>query len=63
KDLIYGGVGADQIKGNDDNDLIFGDCGVADYNQGDNDLSTLDTIYSSEHALGGIDNIEGNAGD
>ncbi|PZM83981.1 MAG: hypothetical protein DKM50_00760, partial [Candidatus Margulisiibacteriota bacterium] len=63
KDLIYGGVGADQIKGNDGNDVIFGDCGVANYNQGDNDLSTLDVISSSEHALGGIDNIEGNAGD
>ncbi|NOQ52534.1 MAG: hypothetical protein GQ578_10000 [Desulfuromonadaceae bacterium] len=56
--LIFGGFGADGIISGKDDDIIFGDNGVANYTDGDiENLETIDTDAST----GGADNI--NAGD
>ena len=66
-DIVMGGFGNDLIRGGAGNDSLFGDSGLLNYLQdgadGDNDISTLDSLFTVEAELGGDDTIYGNAGD
>jgi Ca2+-binding RTX toxin-like protein len=61
-DIALGGASADQISGDAGEDILLGDNGQLDYSA-DGDLSTLDTIRTTNPGIGGNDQIEGNDDD
>ena len=64
-DLIIGGLAGDDIQGNADDDIIFGDNGAVDFGL-DADLSTIDRIeafdISLDDAATSVDTISGDSG-
>jgi Ca2+-binding RTX toxin-like protein len=62
-DRILGGYGEDTVIGHIGDDIIIGDSGVIDYNTGDDDLATVDSIYTTSPAIGSVDNLTGSEGD
>ncbi len=72
-DIILGGVGGDTVYGDratpttastadDGDDVVLGDNGLLDFENGDADPQSLDVISSFTDGLGGADTISGNAG-
>ncbi len=64
-DYIFGGVGADDIRGNLGDDTILGDNGLMNFDTGDGDGRTLDLVQSyhtGPGALGDSDTVRGGAG-
>jgi len=72
-DIILGGVGGDTVYGDratpttastadDGDDVVLGDNGLLDFENGDADPQSLDLISSFTDGLGGTDTISGNAG-
>ncbi|EAR60225.1 type I secretion target repeat protein [Oceanospirillum sp. MED92] len=62
-DIIMGGHGQDDIEGGSGADILIGDHAVVDYNDGDTDITTLDSITTVELVNGDNDTIKGNEGD
>jgi hypothetical protein len=62
-DIIMGGHGQDDIEGGSGHDILVGDHAIVDYNDGDTDILTLDSVMTVGVVNGDSDTIKGNAGD
>ncbi|MGO0307869.1 LEPR-XLL domain-containing protein [Endozoicomonas acroporae] len=62
-DVVIAGFGNDTIRGGTGNDILLGDSGQLNYVDGDTDLTTLDSVMTSDADLGGDDHISGQSGD
>ena len=59
EDIVFGGIAADTIVAGDGNDVVVGDNGIAQFN----DLGLLDSVSTTDIAIGGADQITAGSND